>query len=209
MIRYSLSDRKPDFLSYLNSDPERAVREFYVFTVKFMQSSAPRVILAIPPEERESLTHDIVVRCIDDNCRVLRQYRDQGKPFAAWLYRIARNMIIDIIKPHKVQGQAIQEVPFDDFQNLETGVRVNVQSEEVRQFQSRVLEQVNECLRQLNEHCQLLLRMAAREFNPQEMAQVLRWDSKKAKKISDDLRYCREKLKNLLSIQGIDPSAVI
>jgi hypothetical protein len=51
--------------------------------------------------------------------------------------------------------------------------------------------------------------MAADEFTPKEMVKVLRRPPRDNKKVSDDLRYCRRKLRKLLTEMGVDVSGVV
>ena len=42
-------------------------------------------------EQAEDLTQEVFVRAFDS----IRSYRDRGKPFSGWLFRIAHNLVID------------------------------------------------------------------------------------------------------------------
>ena len=61
----------------------------------------------------------------------------------------------------------------------------------------------------LDEKCRLLLEMAADELSIKEMVRLLRLSPDQNKKVSDDLRYCRKKLKKLLGEGGIDIEAIL
>ncbi len=53
----------------------------------------------------EDLTADLFVRMVEK----IDRYRDRGRPFLAWLYTIARNLLTDYYR-----RQRGQEVPLDD-----------------------------------------------------------------------------------------------
>jgi hypothetical protein len=46
--------------------------------------------------------------------------------------------------------------------------------------------------------------MAAEEWLPREMVVAMGWPKEKARKLSNDLGYCRKKLENLLFQEGLD-----
>jgi RNA polymerase sigma-70 factor (ECF subfamily) len=48
-------------------------------------------------EEAEDITHQVFLRAWQN----VRNYRHRGHPFGSWLYRIARNQVIDHYRSHK------------------------------------------------------------------------------------------------------------
>ncbi len=56
-------------------------------------------------EQAEDLTADLFVRMVEK----IDRYRDRGRPFLAWLYTIARNLLTDYYR-----RQRKEEVPLDD-----------------------------------------------------------------------------------------------
>lgn len=48
-------------------------------------------------EEAEDITHQVFLQAWQN----IRAYRHRGHPFGSWLYRIARNQVIDYYRSHK------------------------------------------------------------------------------------------------------------
>lgn len=186
----------PGFLDLLDSHPEKGLEGFYLFVARLLHTSPPRLMNSLNEEDKEDLLQDIVIHCIQDNFRVLRTYKNEGNSFAAWLYFIARNKIIDVFRK---SGREVE-------------LRSNPYPQELRRSQdaSRDREDfgdavniVRKCLEKMDEYCRLLLKMSSDEFLPREMVMVLGWPAEKAKKVSNDLGYCRKKLSNLLWENGL------
>lgn len=55
----------------------------------------------------EDLTGDVFIRAL----KSMAEYQDQGKPFAAWLYRIAHARVVDY---YRQQNRRPASVPIDD-----------------------------------------------------------------------------------------------
>jgi RNA polymerase sigma factor (sigma-70 family) len=189
----------PPFLDTMNSQPRSAAVQFYKYVVGLLEVSKPRALKAVPAEYRNDLFHDIVVHCIRDDFRVLRQYKDMGRPFAAWFYFVANNKIRDFWDKEKQRsdtgGSGVIEPELADTSHSNPGSDTQ---------NRQLLDKVNQCIRELDDHCQVLLRLAAEEYKPREIVRVLGWAKDKAKKISNDLAYCRKKLMDLLSVRGIE-----
>jgi RNA polymerase sigma factor (sigma-70 family) len=194
----------PSFLDLFDSDPDRAFEEFYLLASEVLHVQPPRPMLGLSHEDRQDLAHDIIYHCVKDDFRVLRSYRDQGKPFTVWFYPIAHNKTLDFIrsrgrKPETtsihedVDGKGLENVLSNPKDN--TGSRIEL---------ADLLNAVRKAVASLSDYCRMLIEMAADEFTPKEMAQVLRLPADQNKKVSDDLRYCREKLRKRLSTGGID-----
>jgi len=85
----------------------------------------------------EDITSDVFVRMI----RSLDNYRLQGIPFQAWLFRIARNLAID----HFRRTNGHDSVEFDDQEHVETSpehlVERSLTSERLQQALAEINEQ--------------------------------------------------------------------
>jgi RNA polymerase sigma factor (sigma-70 family) len=194
----------PDFLNWLDNDPERASTEFYKFLVWTLNKVPPRPMRGLNQEAKEDLIHDIYLHCINHNFRVLRQYKNTGKPFAAWLYVVAHNYCIDHLR---AEEQTPDTVSID--QTRDYGELIEILPDQGPNPNQRIewadlLAIVRKLMSKLDEYCQLLLQMAADEDTIKEMLTTLRLTPDQNKKISDDLRYCRKKLKKKLAENGID-----
>jgi len=198
----------PGFLDLLDTDPDTGFRDFYRFTYTLLRSNPPKPMRSLNSQDQEDMIGEIIYHCTRDNFRVLKKYTDKGKPFAAWFYAIAYNKVLNHLRD---MGSESNNVSLDqsseafDLQQL----LPNPQEGEVKRFELAILENiVREVIGRLDEYCQLLLKMAADEFTPREMVASLRLPKDQNKKISDDLRECRRKLKKKLSEKGYDLTAV-
>ncbi len=61
-------------------------------------------------ERAEDLTADLFVRMVEK----IDRYRDRGRPFLAWLYTIARNLLTDYYRRQKGQEVPIDDLPLSD-----------------------------------------------------------------------------------------------
>lgn len=194
----------PPFLNLLDSSPEEAARQFFLYVARLLRVSPPRVMRSLTEDDRDDVIQIIAIHCIKGNFKVLREYTDQGKPFAAWFYPIARFRIIDYIRN---RGRKLVTISVDPSRDGETeGLRPTTGNPGPGNFGEMrdTLDIVRTCMTKLDQYCQLLLRMAGDELRPKEMVRLFRWPATRAKKVSDDLRYCRTKLKNLIQSQGVD-----
>lgn len=186
----------PAFLNLIDSHPEKGLEEFYLFVTRLLRTSPPRLMYSLNEEDRDDLIQDIVIHCIQDEFRVLRTYKNEGNAFAAWLYFIARNKIIDFLrKTGRQAGPKIDSNP--------SALRQSNDVSGNREDFGDAVDVVRKCLEKMDEYCRLLLKMAAEEFLPREMVMILGWPAEKAKKVSNDLGYCRKKLSKILSENGL------
>ena len=199
----------PEFLNLLDSDPDRAFDGFYRFAFRALTALAPRPMRSLGPEDRQDLIHEIIYHCVKDDFRVLRRYTDQGKPFAAWLYATSYHKSLDYLRHTDSQPETVSIHRGPDGKGLENVLSDPVGANGERLEFAEILAIVRRSMERLGEHCRLLLEMAADEFTPKEMVRVLGLRAKDNKKISDDLRYCREKLKRYLAEAGLDIGALI
>ncbi|MFH1314761.1 MAG: sigma-70 family RNA polymerase sigma factor [Candidatus Eisenbacteria bacterium] len=194
----------PAFLDMLESDPKAAFAAFYRLAMATLSLAPPRQMRGLSQEDCQDLIHEVVFHCVRDDFRVLRRYVDMGKPFVAWLYTIAHHKCLDYLRSHdiKVQVVSIHENP--EGKGLENVLADPANGPDKRSEDADLVAIVKKAMGQLGERCRLLLEMAADEFMPKEMAAVLGLSPDQNKKISDDLRYCRKRLKQLLSEAGFD-----
>lgn len=81
-------------------------------------------------EDAEDLTEQVFVRIFEK----IRQYDERGLPFEAWVFRIARNMIIDYYRVHHTPLVSLDDaldVP-DTRSSPEAQTEVALQMEDVR-----------------------------------------------------------------------------
>ena len=145
--------------------------------------------------QKEDIIEEIIVHCIDDNCKVLKKYKPQGGSFTGWFFRVSKNKIFDFLR--RPENKYIK-VEFEDYMLDE-----NVQNDD---NQNDLVDIVWSSIKNLKEKCQILLKLAADEYTPLEMTVILGIEKNFNQKVADDLRYCRKKLKELLIIEGVSMS---
>jgi RNA polymerase sigma factor (sigma-70 family) len=194
----------PAFLSELDSNPEGAFEQFYRLAFEVLTNMPPRPMRGLSKEDFQDLTHEIIYHCVKDGFRVLRGYKDKGKPFIAWLYSVAHNKALDFVRWKASRKDTIPIHKNSDGRGLEN-VLEDYSGDTATQVEfAELLGVVRDAMRKLGDYCRLPLEMAADEFTPREMVTVLRLPPDQNKKVSDDLRYCREKLKKRLAAAGVD-----
>ncbi|MFH1688346.1 MAG: sigma-70 family RNA polymerase sigma factor [bacterium] len=204
-----LNDSSPTFLNLLDANPEQALRQFYAFGECLFRVRRPRAMHGLSDAEADDLVREVLLHLVEDNFRVLRQYQNRGKPFAAWLYLIAHNKCLDLLRRRKRHSDLLQAVT--DGATEAPGVAGS--DPELTPEQDMTLKtavtRVRQCLQKMGSYCRLLLELAADEYTPREVVRVLGWTPDKNKKVSDDLRTCRGQLKKLLGRQGLDLTTLL
>jgi RNA polymerase sigma factor (sigma-70 family) len=199
----------PSFLDMLESSPDEAFRQLYSFACRLLKVKPPGSMRRLSKTESQDLTQDIILHCTRDNFRVLRQYSDCGKPFAAWLYILAHRKCLDYLRARKRESMTVQYESDMNSPDLDWIASDSDIDPLDRTNLKRVIECVKDCMSRLRKQCQLLLQLAADEYTPREMALVLGWPEESNKKVSDDLRQCRKQLKKIVASEGIDLVSVL
>ena len=195
---------RPQFFDFLDSDPKKAFELFYRFAWRELSSVPPPPMRCMDSDDRRELIHEIVYHCARNRFRVLRQYKNIGKSFSGWFYRVAYNMALENIRSKKTRDRAEagtqQSEPRNDSiaYGLIPGGQIAAEAE-----LSEVISKVRRALENVGRRCRLLLELAADEYSPKEITAVLGLPESDNKKVSNDLRYCRKKLRDLLSLMGI------
>lgn len=114
------------------------------------------------PDEAEDLASEVFVRAL----RAIDSYRDTGAPMEAWLFKIARNSVVDHLRD---RGRRPAPAPLQEA--LAVGSRESPTehleyAEEVQQL-AQAMERLSEAQRQV-----LSLRFGA-EMTSEQVAQVL------------------------------------
>ena len=193
----------PAFLGLLDSDPDRAFSEFYRFTSVLLTKKPPPAMRTLCSEEEDSrdLIHDFIYRCVRDGFRVLRKYRDEGKTFACWLYTIAGNFFWDKLREKRRKPKTISIERDPKAQGLKDSG-----PGPAKELEQKELEEIGrKTIARMDEYCRLLLVLRhERGLKPKEIVKLLGLPSDQNKNVSDDLRYCWQKLKKLLGQAGVD-----
>ncbi len=198
----------PSFLDYLDSDPDRAFTEFYRFAVISIRDPLPKPMRGLNEGEIDDLIEDIVYHCTKSEFGALKTYQNNSRPFAAWLHVVAYNKSMDYLRKLGRELKTVSYHSTDEDQGLENILPAAGASQEDITDARKVLNQVRQTINLMGDYCQLLLEMAADEFTPKEMVEALKYDKNQNKKLSDDLRHCRQKLRKLLNQSGIDIASV-
>lgn len=110
-------------------------------------------------EDAEDLTEDVFLRVWDS----LGRYQDKGFPFSAYLFRIARNALIDHYRRSKNSELPIEDMQIVANSNPAEKATSNLVHEELRE----VLDQLKDDYRDV-----LILRFLS-ELSPAETAQIM------------------------------------
>ena len=192
----------PSFLDYLDSDPDRAFREFYQYADVALRDTPPRPMRSMNHDDFEDMLADITLHCVgeDKGFAVLRRYKKMGRSFAAYLYTVANNFVLNRIKSiaarKEVDGNTVLEQIVSEEEDPARKAQIN-----------ELVDIVLEALKEIDEDCRRLLVLAAEEMKPREIVEFLRLPAGNNKKVSDRISYCREILSNMLHTKGIDIAA--
>jgi len=194
----------PSFLNLFDSDPDEAFARFYEYAMPVLNARPPRMFSSMTAEEREDCLHDIIFHCVKDDFRVLRLYENRGKAFSAWLYSVAHHKSLDWRRSGREAGASgWYSVPGVDGEG--PALRDAGPGPDEKGAFGELVEIVKETILQLSDYCRLLLQLAADELTIKEMVVVMGLPADQNKKVSDDLRYCRGKLRKRLAEQGYEP----
>ncbi|MBI2515030.1 sigma-70 family RNA polymerase sigma factor [Candidatus Wolfebacteria bacterium] len=139
-------------------------------------------------EEAEDLTHQVFLQGFEK----IIEYRFEGFPFSSWLYRIARNEIIDYYRTKKIHID-LEEVVNNELE--ETG------DDDLSKIidQNLDLARVEEALRCLNQIEQdIVILRFVEELSPDEVARIL---EKKPENVRLLQHRAIQKLKKTLNVK--------
>ena len=189
-------DEHPEFFDYLDSDPEKAKKLFTAWVFDQIKQKPPRMLRWVPEEERTDAVHDVILKCLQKDFKKLRSYEPQGKPFGGWFTIVLSNHVLDKYR----RAHIAPETELAESEGEQIGS--NNPGSATRPERARMLGVVRDYIAKLERRCRMLLKLAACEFKPQEIARLLRLDKSEAKKLSNSLGYCRRKLMQMLRDDG-------
>jgi DNA-directed RNA polymerase specialized sigma24 family protein len=195
-VIHDLDSPWPDFLDHMDRDPGRALGGLHTFAWKLFRVRPPAILRSLPEHDREDRIADLVLSCCRDDFRKLRQYQRVGKPFSAWLTVVFAHQIFDWIRSQRPWV----EIP-DSLQHPGVG--------QDHMLPPRVVHCLHRCLSRLSPKCQTYLACLADGMKPREIVLVLQLPKEDNKRVSDDLRNCAGRLRELLLQEGIDPEQVL
>ena len=194
----------PEFLDRLDADSSRAFEEFYLFARRLLHTAPPPILLDVPVDAREDLVHDIILHCCREDFRVLRQYRNRGKPFSGWFVFVAHNKIKERLRTRKGK-EWLRPESAEGAKEMRAATPSPARTAAGRDLLRIVQLHVSE----LGQVCRLLLFGAAEGRPPRELVHLLGWPDDWNKKASDTLRDCRRRLRQRLIDGGIDPEEIL
>ena len=197
---HPLDEPRPSFLDELDSDREAAAREFYDFATRLLRSNPPWPLTTLSHDSKQDFIQEFIIYCTEDNFARLRKYKNEGKPFARWLYVTSHNFCLNFLKKGKVAPRLQAE--YREYYRARA-TRSNLDPDE-RAFLVRLIEAVQECISMLDARCQELLMYASDGLKPSEISSAINRPDMCAKKVSDHLGYCRKQLVELLFRRGIN-----
>ena len=191
----------PDFLEQLDSAPDAAFEAFCLFATRLLTLCPPGPLRTVPPQDRMDLIHEVILGCRERDFQVLRRYRNEGRPFAAWFLSVARNRIVDLLRSGRF---GTGPVAVDLSPALGERHRDGAPLPDQQVWAVEMLDAVARCVSKMGLACRLLLQGAADGIPPRQLTQLLSWPADWNKKASDDLRACRKRLVELLREEGLD-----
>ena len=136
-------------------------------------------------EDAEDITHQVFMNAWQN----IKQYRHRGHPFSSWLYRIARNQVIDHYRAHK-DNVSIESIEIDQL-----GIAATSSSQADLSLKLD-LEKVMRALRKLKQEYQdIILLRFVEELSIREAAAAMK-KSEGAVKLMQ--HRAMKELKNLL-----------
>jgi|SRR5712671_392744 len=185
----------PAFLDLLDLDPRRALEELHTFAWKLSEARPPAVLRSLDLADRQDRIADLVLSCFQDDFRRLRKYQNVGKPFAAWLSTVLMRQVVSWLRSRR---------PVDEL----TDAVGAFEGDHPLGLTGRVVDCLNRCLGRMTEKCQLYLTCAADGMKPREIVLLLGLPDGENKRVSDDLRHCMRRLREMLLAEGLDPEEV-
>ena len=186
------ADSYPWFLRCMDSDPGRAAEGVHRFVWKLLRSQPPPRLKCLSVEDREDVISQLVAYFIVDDFRVLRTYRDKGRPFAAFVAVAVTRRATSRLRQlgvEKNRDVSLEDQPDCPDHNPAPHEHID---------DKRTLQRVVDCLDTLPERCQILIKAAAEGWKPRQMVILLGWPSSANTKVAEALRQCRRKLKRCL-----------
>ena len=193
----------PEFLKYLDSDPDKVFKEFYQFAIKLLTQKTPRPMLSLLYDDKNDIIQEIIYSCVKDNFARLKKFKQDSKSFTSWFYVLAHNQTIDFYRKRNRTWEVERTTTNDEDKNL-LDIFVNLKEDILKKYDLIELKQiVRNALNSMKKECQQLLEMAAHEFTPLEVVKFLRLPKEMNKSISNKLKHCRKILKDMLSTEGV------
>lgn len=89
----------PAFLAFLDGDYRKAQEMFAVYAYKLLDHRPPKPLRIADPVTRKDLIQEVILHFLEDECKVLKVYEDQGKPFRNYFCIVALNKLNSLTRP--------------------------------------------------------------------------------------------------------------
>jgi RNA polymerase sigma factor (sigma-70 family) len=200
----------PPFLDLLDSDPPRA-QELIARTVyAYLETHALRLLRPLG-DRRHDAIQVVVLHLLNGDFRVLRKYKNEGRPFGTWFSRVVGNRLRDFVRHEPPDC-----VPIDGAVGREgsspavTLIAPNPGPDKMAEDRI-LLEQVATCFNALEAECRYVLMSRAEGRSGMEIAKILwpPWPEdtdermRLAKAALEKGRSCRKALLRCLVKRGI------
>jgi len=176
----------------LGRTPKKLSDVFARWAYAVLSRSPFAELRSLDDDRRVDIIEEVIIHFVSNQCRVLKKYSPQGGKFLSWFYCVARNKALDLLRSRAYQPSGVP---------LENGDRAGAVLGAEKDI--HLMKLVWECIGQLREKCQVLLKLASEEYTPKEMTVALGLKSTDNQKVADDLRYCRKQLMALLDSRGV------
>ena len=193
-------ESRPGFLDLMDQAPDQAFAQFCQYARTLVEQCPPEGFRRLAREVREDLASDTIYWCWQAGQRVLRSYRDQGRPFSKWFLVVVDRRARDEYRRQQSRKRRYVDDPegrvLDAIRSPGPSLPEQREREELRVA-------LRACTAQLSERCRLLLFCDREGFKPQELARQLGYDKRWCLNVSKDAHKCRRHLKDLLEAQGL------
>lgn len=202
-------DSWPSFLDKLDSDPDKAFRELYVYLRRFVFQHPLKEIRELCEEQKEKMVYDLAVYYVKDDFEKLRKYKNMGYSFGVWIEGKAKWLATDEWRRKKriVKTTPIEPVPIEDGETRQFDPPSPNPGPDSITENSDLLGAVKKALAGMGNYCRVLIRLHSHDFTPKEISRALRLLKLKPRtndQVSVDLYRCKLELREQLSEMGID-----
>jgi len=199
----------PDFFDIMETDLARGATVFMDAGYRYLMARPPKEFFARPSLEPGDFAVRIVAALAQNDCRRLRQYRDQGKPFLAWFRRVATRMAIDIVRQDiSITGPLVYASGNSD--DDDDDILGRIESPPVVEPDDWLGDAVRSAIRSFGAHyCHRILWMRyVDEYSNQEISRRCPegWSNVE---VGNRFRRCRLRLLETLANQGITPDNLL
>jgi RNA polymerase sigma factor (sigma-70 family) len=201
----ALQECWPDFLDLIDSNPNKANDSFARYLCKIFSIWIPPRLRGFPKDRHLDFTQDCYIEFTKNNYRKLRLYQNRGKPFASWFLVACSNLAQDwAAKSRNIESDPMPQIAGNDEATDElwnviiTKAAGPKPDQETGAIWKELLRIASSFMKELDRRQQLLLTLSAEGYEPREIVKLLGESPERNKAISDDIRYARSKLRQML-----------